>query len=100
MSSRVATTVALGGRMRSSTRGLRQDAARRVLAAATVTALTRIAERDLLESHAVVPGRAGDMQVPVDHCGSAKALVPVGRSHRPAPLCELRMAQDAGRLVE
>src|SRR6266567_2492063 len=58
-----------------------------------------IAERNLFEPHAVLPGRARDMQVPVDHRQRTEPQMPVGRPIGPAPLSELRIMQAPGGLT-
>src|SRR6202046_2493887 len=59
----------------------------------------RVAERNFLEPHPVVPGGPGDVQVPVHHRRGAEPDVPVGGASRAAPLGELRVSQALGRLA-
>ena len=47
-----------------------------------------------------MPGRARDVEVPVDGGNRVEAPVPIGRPQRAAPLGELRMAQNPGRLLD
>src|SRR5216683_8383075 len=61
--------------------------------------LLRVAERDLLEPDAVLPGGAGNVQVPVDDGFGSEAQVPACGSLGSAPLRELGVTQDAGGLA-
>src|SRR5260221_1970434 len=74
--------------------------ARRARRAPPPPPLTRVTVRDLLEGHAVVPGRPGDVQVPVDDRRGVESGVPVGSRRRPAPLRERRVPQDAGGFLD
>ena len=55
-----------------------------------------ISERHLLEPDAVVPGRAGNMEVTIHDRRSVEATMPVGGLRGAAPLRELGMKQDLG----
>src|SRR4051794_9447973 len=98
MSPLLLTTTALAGRIRSSTASLREDPKWLQERSRAVAALAWIAERDLLEAHPVVPGRARDVEVAVDNHHRPEAAVPVGGAHRAAPLRELGVAQHPRRL--
>src|SRR6516165_8274198 len=56
----------------------------------------RVAERDLLEPDAIVPGHPRDVQVAVDDRGGVEAQVPLARPGGAAPLREQRVAQHPG----
>lgn len=60
----------------------------------------RVAQGDLLEPHAVMPGRPRDMQMSVDHCGGIESDVPVGGALGAASLRELRVPQHLRRLAD
>src|SRR3981081_4613566 len=87
-----------GGTMSASTSPLRarENLPRRAGHRPPPPPLPRVTVRDLLERHAVMPGRPGDVEVPVDNRGGVEPDVPVGRRGRPAPLGEHRVPQDAG----
>ncbi|SCF94382.1 hypothetical protein GA0115255_112153 [Streptomyces sp. Ncost-T6T-2b] len=76
-----------GGRARPRTEDLPQQAAR----VPPLAPLPGVADGDLLETHPVVPGRTGDVEVAVDHGGDVEAAVPVGGQFGAAPLGELRV---------
>src|SRR5271156_5328613 len=59
-----------------------------------------VAERDLLEADAVVPGHPGDVQVAVDDRGGVIAQMPVCGSGGAAPLREHWIAQHPGGLAD
>jgi NitT/TauT family transport system ATP-binding protein len=67
---------------------------------AAAAPFARVAEGDLLEADAVVPGCSGDVQVAVDDRGGVVAQVPVFRERRAAPLREQRVAEHQGGLAD
>jgi hypothetical protein len=59
-----------------------------------------ITERYLFESHTIVPGGAGNVQVTVDNGVRPEPQMPCGGPLRPAPLGEFGVAQDPGRIAD
>src|ERR1700722_4994206 len=61
--------------------------------------LPRISEGYLLEAHAIMPGRTGNMKVAIYGRGGSKPAMPVRGSRRATPLRELRMKEHARRSI-